>query len=495
MECRPGLIQEKKLFLQKEVLYRQRFDACPHFMFFVGDAHGSDTNKSKYPFGQRITAARFSRNTADWYHIFSELAHTANEMMRRAAVDKRIIDEMIEEFLPWEEKFYGLCRKLGTTPLSKLSKKLLLALYRELVFVYTKKLNSSPLIDGFALTTDTLIAEKVRQFLIKKGKEERFVAYFETLTAPTFLSFLQEEEVAFLEKAQAIAKNPSREKKLWKQQQQEFFWIHNNYVSDNVLPVQFFEDKWKSYRALDLEKRRKEMIVSAQKNKEKKEQLMRELALPEEIRTLLYLTDRCNYWQDERKKGTFWATHYFSLLLEEVARRTSYILEELKYALPPEMEDILDEKIQKTELQRRFEDCFLVWVPDAFDLTTQTTEIETIITRKKEVLDTEVRGMSVSLGRAVGTVKVVESVRNISKVHKGDILVAVMTRPDYIPAMRKAAAFVTDEGGLTCHAAIVARELKVPCIVGTKTATSQLKDGMVVEVNANHGWVRRVESK
>ena len=68
-----------------------------------------------------------------------------------------------------------------------------------------------------------------------------------------------------------------------------------------------------------------------------------------------------------------------------------------------------------------------------------------------------------------------------------------MTTPDYIPAMKKAAAFVTDEGGITCHAAIIAREMKKPCIVGTKIATKVLHDGDLVEVDADKGVVRILE--
>jgi pyruvate,water dikinase len=70
-----------------------------------------------------------------------------------------------------------------------------------------------------------------------------------------------------------------------------------------------------------------------------------------------------------------------------------------------------------------------------------------------------------------------------------------MTLPDYVPAMKKAAAIITDEGGVTCHAAIVSRELKIPCIVGTKIATKVLKDGDMVDVNANHALVTILSSK
>ena len=81
----------------------------------------------------------------------------------------------------------------------------------------------------------------------------------------------------------------------------------------------------------------------------------------------------------------------------------------------------------------------------------------------------------------------------IPKMQKGEILVASMTRPEYVPAMKKAVAIVTDEGGLMSHAAIVSRELGIPCIVGTKIATSTLKTGDIVEVDADKGIVRKIK--
>jgi pyruvate, water dikinase len=105
----------------------------------------------------------------------------------------------------------------------------------------------------------------------------------------------------------------------------------------------------------------------------------------------------------------------------------------------------------------------------------------------------EISGIAVSLGKATGRVRIVESAQETAKVEAGDILVAVMTRPDYVLAMRKAAAIVTDEGGLTCHAAIVARELKIPCIVGTRNTTKILKDNDLVEVDADNNIVRLLD--
>ncbi|OIO51863.1 hypothetical protein COY93_00285 [Candidatus Uhrbacteria bacterium CG_4_10_14_0_8_um_filter_58_22] len=84
--------------------------------------------------------------------------------------------------------------------------------------------------------------------------------------------------------------------------------------------------------------------------------------------------------------------------------------------------------------------------------------------------------------------------KEVEKFVEGDILVTEMTRPDTVLACGKASAIVTDEGGVVCHAAIVARELKKPCIVGTKIATRVLKDGMIAEVDADRGIVRVIGS-
>ena len=93
-------------------------------------------------------------------------------------------------------------------------------------------------------------------------------------------------------------------------------------------------------------------------------------------------------------------------------------------------------------------------------------------------------------GKAKGRVRIIFEVDEINKVKKGDILVTSMTTPDFLPAMNLARAFVTDEGGITCHASIVAREIKKPCIIGTKIATQFLHDGDWVEVDADKGIVR-----
>ncbi len=132
---------------------------------------------------------------------------------------------------------------------------------------------------------------------------------------------------------------------------------------------------------------------------------------------------------------------------------------------------------------------------------TQTRPITTLnqqkSTKQEAVVDESVisqmrlllTGSPASPGLISGPVKILSSAKQINKITPGDVLVAHMTSPDYVPAMRKAAAIITNAGGQTSHAAIVSRELGVPCVVGTTTATKILKDRDIVTVDGSHGRV------
>jgi len=98
-------------------------------------------------------------------------------------------------------------------------------------------------------------------------------------------------------------------------------------------------------------------------------------------------------------------------------------------------------------------------------------------------------GLAASPGIGFGKVKIVESLKDLSKVNTGDVLVTGMTNPDMVVTMQKAAAIVTDEGGLTAHAAIVSREMGIPAVVGTQEATTKLKEGEMITVNGFTGKI------
>ncbi|MBQ2637052.1 MAG: phosphoenolpyruvate synthase [Methanobrevibacter sp.] len=100
-----------------------------------------------------------------------------------------------------------------------------------------------------------------------------------------------------------------------------------------------------------------------------------------------------------------------------------------------------------------------------------------------------VRGLGASPGMASGKVKIVLDIDELDKIEDGDIMVTTMTTPDMVPAMRRASGIVTDEGGVTCHASIISRELGIPCVVGTGDATKTLKENSGVTLDGKKGLV------
>ena len=132
-----------------------------------------------------------------------------------------------------------------------------------------------------------------------------------------------------------------------------------------------------------------------------------------------------------------------------------------------------------------FDDAGAVWMLQSRPITT-LGPAETA-----EPADVLLRGLGAAPGQAGGAARLLTSLKDAANLDPGDVLVTHMTAPDWVPLMRKAAAVVTDSGGMTCHAAIVSRELGIPCVVGTGDATQKLRDGELITVNATDGTVLR----
>ena len=118
-----------------------------------------------------------------------------------------------------------------------------------------------------------------------------------------------------------------------------------------------------------------------------------------------------------------------------------------------------------------------------------------LIETRRIIEEKSVKGQIACAGFVTGEVRIIRGVLEFKKMKDKAILVTSMTTPDFVPLIQRASAIVTDEGGITCHAAIVSRELKKPCVIGTKIATQVLKDGDLVEVDAYKGIVKKIAKR
>jgi pyruvate,water dikinase len=171
--------------------------------------------------------------------------------------------------------------------------------------------------------------------------------------------------------------------------------------------------------------------------------------------------------------------------------------------MPPEeqtRQKVTDEEIVKiAKLGKKLEEWYkfpqdIEWAKqDSEIFIVQTRPVTTIKEKAEEEEEIKapvlLTGDKASPGIASGPAKIIKDISHIERVHEGDILVAEMTTPDFVPAMKRAVAIVTDRGGRTAHAAIVSRELGIPCVVGTGEATTKLTNGQVVTVDGSHGKV------
>jgi phosphoenolpyruvate synthase/pyruvate phosphate dikinase len=239
----------------------------------------------------------------------------------------------------------------------------------------------------------------------------------------------------------------------------------------------------------------KEISIVKVKNNLSYESVLKQLDVSKKERQIFDVAKRSVYLKDLkddfRRQGVF----YGQILFKEIARRMNISLKDISYLLEAEILLFLDKgKCVSKEVIKERKSGFILFFDSNNKIICKTgKEIKTILRKfgfknDKEVLS-EIKGVSASLGRAKGIVTIIKKVVDLKNMKKGNILVSISTHPDYIAAMQKASAIITEEGGLTSHAAIVARELNIPCIVGTKIATKILKDGNVVEVDANKGVV------
>jgi pyruvate,water dikinase len=158
-------------------------------------------------------------------------------------------------------------------------------------------------------------------------------------------------------------------------------------------------------------------------------------------------------------------------------------------------------EVDHSELEKRKEISFVLCDLDTYYISSgekaqkDYVELDALISSKHNKFvgeNGEVTGTPVFKGKYVGKVRVIDDFSKFGTIQPGEVLITPMTRPHFNDYIKKAGAIVTDEGAMLCHAAIVAREFKIPTIVGTKVATFTLKTGDMVEVDANEGIVRKI---
>jgi len=240
-------------------------------------------------------------------------------------------------------------------------------------------------------------------------------------------------------------------------------------------------------------------------NAQKRRELARELGIDLAHDALFSLYGQFMTVKAYRKHKAVSALYRLGRIFTEIAKRSGVPQSQIMLFTLGELEKVLREKqFDEQELARRQKLAVLFLEKGRLEVYSgkQAAELARQALEQAGIAGGEVkqpvpenfvlRGQCACPGKAKGRAKIILSTADLGKMQSGDVLVAISTNPDVVPAMRKASAIVADAGGVTSHAAIVSRELGVPCVIGVKNATRLLKDGDLVKVDADKGIVRKL---
>ncbi len=349
---------------------------------------------------------------------------------------------------------------------------------------------------GFLPELSNWGGERLLKNMILNQNKDNFVEIFEKMSAPEDLSFFQKEERELLEiifiddlkaKEQALINH-----------QQNYYWLRNNYAETQILNLDFFKHELDQIDEQVARKKISKIDCYINEIKQSKSDIINKYQLPKDLVELAHKLSFSIWWQDLRKKYIFIINHILTQFLNETASRKNINFDDLTYYRQFEITDLLKHN-QQIDVANRKKSYILYYHRQEGVSEMEGNQASQYILPYLEHKITDnahqIKGVVVSRGHSniTGKVCLLFSPKDTSKMQNGDILVAPMTSPDFIVAMRKASAIITDEGGMTSHVAIVSRELGIPCIVATKIATKVLKDGDMVEVDTNEGKIRKME--
>ncbi len=455
----------------------------------------------------------YAGNTNSWIKAHEELKKQVEEDYN--TVDK-IIDktnEIGEEANEWAKE------KISDIDLTKLKEEEIISLLdtfiekQSLIYTYGTYL---PTLDFHNFS---FIEGNLNKILKEKLKEEYAEAY-NAFTFPSNNSFSQDQEEDLLKlmnkyspsfssiKSYSISEIKIKLPDFYaalKEHTKKYCWVYYVYegpafTEDNFL--EFIKDYIK--RGINPHKRLEEINAQKEKIKKMKEKYIKKIKPNEFELFILNITGKMVWAKPRRKDYQSHLYYQAEKLLKEIARRLYITLKQARNCPPDMLKQAL---IGKTEIDTEYINSainFHIAVPskqgiEALILIGGEAEkfYKDKVKDKEENIDTKginkLQGVCACSGKAKGKVKIINIPEDMVKMSDGDILVSTATTPSIVPAMKKAAAILTDEGGLTCHAAIVSRELNIPCVVGLKFITRVLKDGDEVEVDADKGVVKILE--
>lgn len=323
------------------------------------------------------------------------------------------------------------------------------------------------------------------------------------LLMPSKLSFSAEEELEILKVALKMATGERTEKAI-NALVKKYHWIPFGYDGPDLYDAEYYEKNVREIVAKinsrEIRQKIKELENYVASVKEKQKKLFVKYKLSKELQRLLGIAHTLSEMTDKRKEYQYQAHVAFHKIIKGIAEALNFDPLILKYVTFEEIKEhqATPKKIVQLGEKRMDEGLLLFWRDSQFGILTGKRAKKIFDEAMGEITGSDGLTLKGSVGSkgsvsiVKGIVRILHSPKEMDQLKDGEILVTAMTTPEYVPAMRRSLAIITDEGGVTCHAAIVSRELGKPAIIGTKIATKFLKNGELIEIDMEKGTIKKL---
>lgn len=346
------------------------------------------------------------------------------------------------------------------------------------------------------------ITEEIMGFLSKKVGKLKSGKYLQKLMTSREYPFQVLEQINLAEIALKTKTNKGIDvNNELSKHKQKYQWLSCYNFDEDEFSKSDFKKRLKVLQSLSLKelKDKTDNVVNKLNQDETEFQnVVEELKLTGKMLSKVRLLREFVFLRTYRIEMNSQSNFYLKPLLNEISKRGNISIRQLAMMLSDEIKEmVLKGKIPSSVNFNDRENAAIFWLDDCTYHDAFGNEAKALISRQVAVVKKDkkikiIKGTTASLGKTVrGKVRIINK-DNMSRLKKGEVLVTTMTSPEFVPAMHRAAAIVTDEGGVLCHAAIVSREMGKPCIIGTRVATRDLKDGDFVEVNTTKGLVKKL---
>jgi phosphohistidine swiveling domain-containing protein len=482
----------------------------PIFMLVDGFVNGTARKIVK---AKLDLAFKIENNNVTFYNHPTNWRRAHIKLVKRVKEDLAFLSRIFKSINTESRKLVAYTEKILKLNLTRLSAKKIYNLYYQYILLNTNVYSyglALPLLD---FQDDIFLSNELNRFLRQKNAEQ----YFSTLTTPSLDTYNKLHELELLEIYYIIKRDnqllqlfekvntselspilKNKYKKIWNlinRHTKKFAWVHYVYEGPAATPG-YFIDIIKDFirRNLDPQKELEDYQREKQALKLQQKRIIAELKPNKYFHQIINMAQQVVYYKVYRRDLQTWSYYNLEPLLKEIANRLALTLKQVRMMLPEEVEAaLLSNKLDIDLLNQRLK--LVVYGREGIKRyclvgTDAKKFLEDVKQEKVNKNIKQIMGTTAYAGKAKGVVKIINTPDDMIKMSAGNILVSASTNPNLMPAIRQAAAIITDEGGLTCHAAIVSRELKIPCIIGTKVATRVLKDGDLVEVDATRGVIR-----